>query len=70
MKPKIIYGLYKGDEFIDVGTAEELAKKLGVKKETIWFYASPTNLKRNKNNNRIEAVKFIENLKECADCKY
>lgn len=60
MKPKIIYGLYKGDEFIDVGTAKELAEKLGVKKETIWFYATPTNHKRNNSDKRIQAVKFKE----------
>jgi hypothetical protein len=35
-----LYALYKGDEFIDIGTSKELAKKLNVKIETIWFYMS------------------------------
>ena len=46
-KRKIIeYALYKGDKFIDIGTAKELAKKCNVKPETIEFYASPSYLKR------------------------
>lgn len=35
-----LYALYKGDDFIDIGTSKELAKIMGVKQETIWFYAS------------------------------
>lgn len=45
-----IFALYKGDEFIDIGTKEYLANLLNVRKETIEFYASPTQLKRNKDN--------------------
>lgn len=44
------YALYKGDKFIDIGTKEYLAKLLNVRKETIEFYASPTQLKRNRDN--------------------
>lgn len=44
------YALYKGDKFIDIGTKEYLANLLNVRKETIEFYASPTQLKRNKDN--------------------
>ena len=44
------YALYKGDRFIDIGTKEYLANLLNVKKETIEFYASPTQLKRHKDN--------------------
>lgn len=60
MKFRTIYGLYKGDEFLDVGTDEELANKLGVKKSTIQYYASPANKKRNKYDNFIVAVRFKE----------
>lgn len=35
-----LYALYKGDDFIDIGTSKELAKKIGVSMNTIWFYAS------------------------------
>ena len=40
------YALYKGDKFIDIGTAEYLANKLKVKVKSIHFYRSPTYLKR------------------------
>lgn len=35
-----LYALYKGDDFVDIGTSKELAKIIGVKMNTIWFYAS------------------------------
>jgi hypothetical protein len=41
-----IYALYKGDEFIDMGTKKELAKKRGCSPDTIGFLASPSNFKR------------------------
>lgn len=47
------YALYKGDKFIDIGTKEYLAKLLNVRKETIEFYASPTQLKRNRDNGYV-----------------
>ena len=43
---KRIYALYKGDNFIDIGTLEYLANLLGVKRKTIYFYSTPTYLKR------------------------
>lgn len=45
---KTIYVLYRGDEVIDIGTKEELAKRHGVSAETISFYASPTHKARGK----------------------
>lgn len=48
-----IYALYQGDKFIDEGTVKELAEKLGIKKETLYFYATPSYRKRkNFNKNR------------------
>ena len=47
------YALYKGDEFLQIGTIKELAEYLNVKPKTIQFYASPTYQKRNKGNNYI-----------------
>ena len=29
---RIVYALYRGDEFLDCGTAEELAKRRGISK--------------------------------------
>lgn len=46
----MIYALYKGDTFIDLGTKEYLAEKINVKVKTITFYMSPTYRKRTKDN--------------------
>lgn len=57
------YAIYKGDKFIDLGTKEYLAKKLGVKEETIYFYSTPTYKKRSKNNkdnDRMVVIKIEE----------
>ena len=32
---KTIYAIYRGDTFVDVGTAEELSKRMNVTKRTI-----------------------------------
>lgn len=40
------FGLYRGDEFLDVGTAAELAERFDVRPETIAFYATPANMRR------------------------
>lgn len=42
-----LYALYKGDEFIDLGTIDYLAKILNVHTRTIRFYSTPTYQKRN-----------------------
>lgn len=34
------YSLYKGDEEIAFGTIEEIAKKLGIREKTVYFYKS------------------------------
>jgi len=59
MRKKNIYAIYKGENFLFEGTTEECAEHFGVKKETIWWLSTPSNLKRNKNN-RIIAIKIEE----------
>lgn len=46
MSAPAIYALYKGDEFIDSGTAYQLARRRGVKPSTIRWYSSPSAKKR------------------------
>lgn len=36
------YAMYKGDEFVDVGTAKELAKKHNLAIQTFYWYATCT----------------------------
>lgn len=40
------YALYKGDEFLEIGTRQELAEYLGVSITTIDFYKSKAWLER------------------------
>lgn len=44
------YALYKGDELLDMGTAEEIAARRGVKPETIYYYATSQYRKRRRNS--------------------
>ena len=62
-RDKIIYALYKGDEFIDLGTKKELANKYNIKEHTIVFYASPAykrRIKDSKNRYVCEKVELEE----------
>lgn len=45
------YALYKGDELLAMGTIEEIAKQIGVKRETIVFYKTPAYKNRLKRRN-------------------
>ena len=39
-KPFYLYAVYRDDEFIDVGTAQELAERLNVTRKAIYHYAN------------------------------
>lgn len=58
------YAYYKGEEFITIGTLDELCKKFNVKRKTMLFYATPTYKKRGlgyKSKKRISVVKLEDN---------
>ena len=44
------YAVYKGDEFVAMGTAKELSKELGCKPDTIRWYTYPSAKKRTRRN--------------------
>lgn len=44
------YALYKGDNFIDVGTLEEISKRQNISKETLYWYTSKIASTRGKGN--------------------
>ena len=56
MSKENVYAIYKGDKFIDVGTAKELAEKFGILEESVRFFSYPANLRRNKGNRKIAIV--------------
>ena len=45
-----VYAIYRGDEFIDVGTLVELSERTGIKRETLRWYSYPSSHKRDKGN--------------------
>ena len=45
-RKRTIYSIYKGDDFVDVGTKEELMQKYNLKSETFNFYTTKTYHKR------------------------
>lgn len=47
------YALWKGDKCIAIGTAGELAERLGVTVKTIWWYVSPACKRRDKGNHLV-----------------
>lgn len=63
-----VYGIYKGDKFLDVGTSKELSERFHVQRKTIQFWSTPAHKKRVEkygDNNQIIAVKIgKENIKE------
>lgn len=59
MAKEKLFALYKGDKFLDIGTAKELAKKQNVTPDFIKYLSTPANLRRfEKGNNRLIAVKL------------
>ena len=41
-----LYALYRGDEFVDVGTARELARRRHVKADSIRYLASAAYMRK------------------------
>lgn len=56
MRKKRIYAIYKGEDFLFEGTAKECAEHFKVKKETVWFWNSEVNKRRNKKVRKIAIV--------------
>lgn len=56
---KVDYALYKGDDFLTVGSVQELSEYLNVKPETVRFFSYPSYLKRfSDDNNRLIVIKI------------
>ncbi|WP_430597323.1 hypothetical protein [Enterococcus sp. AZ177] len=47
------YSIYKGDNLITTGTKQECAEALNVKQSTIEFWATPSNVKRDKGKRTV-----------------
>ncbi|MEN2765749.1 hypothetical protein [Ornithinibacillus xuwenensis] len=54
------YAVYKGDEFLCLGTAIECADKLGVKADTIVYYTSPAYQRKLAKRNAVNPIIVIK----------
>lgn len=61
-----MFALYKGDEFIDLGTRQELAKKMGVTPKTISYLSTPARMRKikDKENKSLIAIKIEDDEDE------
>lgn len=58
------YSIYKGDEFLFVGTGLECAAFLGIGVDTIYFMSTPTYHKRRENSTNALMTFRIDDQKE------
>ena len=47
------YVVYRGDDVLGIGTADELAERLGIKPDTVRWLSSATAHKRDKGNHMV-----------------
>lgn len=60
------YALYHGENFIDIGTADKLAKEMGWSEQFVRWLSYPTAMRRydESNGNRYIAVKLTDDKEE------
>ena len=54
------YALYKGDEFIDLGTIEEIAKRLKVAPKTVRYFSTPAYKRKGKDDTNRKVLIRLE----------
>lgn len=59
-KTEEVYAIYKGDKFIDVGTANEICKNQGWTKKKFLFLKSPTYQNKPNAGKRLEIFELEE----------
>lgn len=58
MEDAATYVLYRGDEIVDIGTAQEIADRRGVRADTIRFYGTESYRRRVKDSDdKLVAVR-------------
>lgn len=58
-----VYALYKGEDILSMGTVDEIAEELNIKKETVLWYRYPSVKKRN-NSTKGNKKRFLIELEE------
>lgn len=64
------YALYKGDEFVTIGTIEEIANFLGIKIESVKFMTYPTHKKRSESRTNASILVDLDEAEEAEDIEW
>lgn len=51
-----VYAIYKGEENLFDGTARECAEHFNVKRDTVYFWNSPANKRKDKKRRKIAII--------------
>jgi hypothetical protein len=67
------YAVYRGEEFMCVGTLKECAESMGVKPDTIRYYLRPAYQnkiakRKRSSGNVITVIRLDEDDDECVEC--
>ncbi|OEH53015.1 hypothetical protein AQ616_18425 [Oceanobacillus sp. E9] len=63
-RPQKEWAIYKGDQFVFMGTTNECAKELGVHPDTIRFYSTPIYKKRLEKRGNLDNSTVVVDLGE------
>lgn len=61
---KKLYAIYKGEDFLDSGTLDELSERQGIKINTLRFMSTPSYFKRHENGNNYLVVTCLDEYAE------
>lgn len=53
------YALYKGDNFLDIGTIKELSKRYNISVKTLRWYSTPCYKNKIKNKKNIKSYVVV-----------
>ncbi len=51
-----VYAIYKGENFLFEGTAKECAEHFNVKLDTVYFWNSPANKRKDRKGRKIAII--------------
>lgn len=61
------YALYKGEEILCIGTAKEIAERLGIKKDTVMFYGTQEYKRRVARRKESGNARILVRLDDCEE---
>ncbi len=68
VKKRQEYAIYKGENILDIGTADELAKRRNVNKKTIYHLSRPSYKKRLEKRKNSKNALIVIKINEQGEC--